>query len=239
MPGPPPFAGDDGAADPALAAALARPTGAPGALPEVRRALAAAPRVLVAVVARPATDSSGDGSGHGAGMHLVGLVAPDGVRALPVFSSVATLAAWDPSARPVPVTPAQAALSAVAEGATLLLLDPGGAAAGVGGPLLRRLAEGDPLLPLYDDPGVRDELAVQLAAEPVVRGAWLLPARDLDAQLALLLDDGAPADAVAAALDRIGSGLRELPALRAATVDGLDVVAVPDGLPAAPLLARR
>ena len=38
-------------------------------------------------------------------MAAVTLVAPDGQRALPVFSGTDALTAWDPTARPVPVTP--------------------------------------------------------------------------------------------------------------------------------------
>ena len=38
-------------------------------------------------------------------MAAVTLVAPDGQRALPVFTGTEALAAWDPAARPVPVTP--------------------------------------------------------------------------------------------------------------------------------------
>ena len=58
-------------------------------------------------------------------MALVTLKAPDGRTAMPVFTSAASLKAWHPEARPVAVYAARAALSAVAEGAELLVLDPG------------------------------------------------------------------------------------------------------------------
>ena len=58
-------------------------------------------------------------------MALVTLKAPDGRTAMPVFTSAAALTAWHPEARPVAVYAARAALSAVAEGAELLVLDPG------------------------------------------------------------------------------------------------------------------
>ena len=44
---------------------------------------------------------------------------------MPAFTSAEALAAWHPDARPVAVYAARAALSAVAEGAELLVLDPG------------------------------------------------------------------------------------------------------------------
>ena len=60
-----------------------------------------------------------------ADMALVTLKAPDGRTAMPVFTSAAALEAWHPQARPVAVYAARAALSAVSEGAQLLVLDPG------------------------------------------------------------------------------------------------------------------
>ena len=61
-------------------------------------------------------------------MAVVTLTGPDGRRALPVFTSVAALAAWDADARPVPVTAARAARAAVAEGCHVAVVDLGGEA---------------------------------------------------------------------------------------------------------------
>jgi hypothetical protein len=123
-----PYAGDDGRVDPALAEALAGFATGAVAIVEVVRALAAA-RVLVPVVAVIGEDhplpthTRGD---LGAEMAIVTITGADGKRALPVFSSVQTLAGWDADARPVPVESARAALSAVAEGCELLVLDAAG-----------------------------------------------------------------------------------------------------------------
>jgi hypothetical protein len=103
---------DDGAADPGLAAALA--TGS-------RQAIAAAlpsARLLVPVVAVP-------GAGE-AEMAVPALVAPDGSRGLPVFSSYDALRAWQPDARPVPMAGARVLAGAVAEGYDGLVLDVAG-----------------------------------------------------------------------------------------------------------------
>ena len=59
---------------------------------------------------------------------LATLVAPDGMRALPVFSGIEAVAAWDPEARPVPVTPARAGQAAVSEGCEVIVVDVAGPA---------------------------------------------------------------------------------------------------------------
>ena len=50
----------------------------------------------------------------------------DGRRALLAFTSIDALRAWHPTARPVPVTAADAARAARGEGATALLVDVAG-----------------------------------------------------------------------------------------------------------------
>jgi type III secretion system (T3SS) SseB-like protein len=103
---------DDGAADPRLTAALAsRDVGA------VAAALLTA-RLLVPVVALP---GAGD-----AEMAVPALVAADGSRALPVFSSYDALRAWQPDARPVPMAGARVFLAAAAEGYEGVVLDVAG-----------------------------------------------------------------------------------------------------------------
>ncbi len=85
-------------------------------------------RVFVPILATLAEEGDGVADLHAdkqADMALVTLKAPDGRTAMPVFTSAASLAAWHPEARPVAVYAARAALSAVAEGAELLVLDPG------------------------------------------------------------------------------------------------------------------
>jgi hypothetical protein len=92
------FDGDTGAADPALVAAMADPGDERGLMAAV-----AAARLLVPIVAEPvSTDASGEHVVEKqTDMAAVTLVAPDGTRALPVFSSMQAIAAWDPQARPV------------------------------------------------------------------------------------------------------------------------------------------
>lgn len=122
------FEGDDGSADASLATALA------GEDPGELMAVLPASRLLVPIVAEPSETETRDGLtvDSRTDMAAVTLVAPDGERALPVFTSLASLAAWDPNARPVPVTAARAAQAAVSERCDVVVLD-------VAGPLTRVL----------------------------------------------------------------------------------------------------
>ncbi|WP_222848196.1 SseB family protein [Cellulosimicrobium cellulans] len=125
------FAGDDGSADPRVAAALTALGDGTGTLAGVVEALAGT-RVLVPVLAELEAAETVEVGGHAhtadkeASAGIVALQAPDGRTALPVFSSVAAMAAWRRDARPVPTDVVRAALSAVSEGWELLVLDAGG-----------------------------------------------------------------------------------------------------------------
>ena len=92
------FEGDTGISDPVVLAALG------GSDEEAMMAALASARFLVAVVAHADEIVTGDdGLVHDASvdMALVTLVAPDGRRALPAFTGLTELTAWDASARPV------------------------------------------------------------------------------------------------------------------------------------------
>jgi hypothetical protein len=114
----PAFAGDDGAADPAVRALLADPAGSPRA---VARALRSA-RLLAPVVA---VLDSGDESGGEKDSHMaaVSLVNEAGDRALLAFSGLDSMAAWDPAARPVPASGRDLARVARDDGARAVLVD--------------------------------------------------------------------------------------------------------------------
>ncbi|MFJ4028138.1 SseB family protein [Paenarthrobacter sp. NPDC089989] len=121
------FEDDDGSADSGYLAAVAALLDGRGSEADVVSALATA-RVFVPVVATLAEEAEGMDGLHAdkqADMALVTLKAPDGRTAMPVFTSADALERWHPEARPVAVYAARAALSAVSEGAQLLVLDPG------------------------------------------------------------------------------------------------------------------
>jgi hypothetical protein len=134
-PGP---AGDDGAADPGLVRVLAAYDAGEGSDEDVLAALTDA-RLIVPVTALPVeAEVTADGrvpdrsvdmksvDMKSVDMALPVMIGTDGRRALPAFTSVAALAAWDPAARPVPVPTHRAAQGALQENCAFLVVDPAG-----------------------------------------------------------------------------------------------------------------
>ena len=114
LPGTTPAAPDDsGAADPALVEALA--VGDPARI----NVTILEARLLVPVVAMPSEEADAE-------MAVPALVAADGRRALPVFSSYDALRAWRADARPVPMSGARVVAGAVAEHYDGVVLDVAG-----------------------------------------------------------------------------------------------------------------
>ena len=177
------FEDDDGAADAGYLAALAALAAGTGDEAAVVASLATA-RVFVPILARLAEEGEAVADAHGEELHgdkqadmaLVTLKAPDGRTALPVFTSVDALAAWHSEARPVAVYAARAALSAVAEGAELLVLDPGSAATFVvRRPAVWALARQHDWTPSYSDPAVAQAVEAAAARVPALRRVEIHP----------------------------------------------------------------
>lgn len=122
------YVDDDGSADAALASALRSYDAGPASYPEVLAALAGS-RLLVPVVAmlgEVETGADGLARDKSSDMAAVLLTGADGRLALLAFTDLATLAAWDPQARPVPVAAVLAAATAGQEGAHALVVDVAG-----------------------------------------------------------------------------------------------------------------
>jgi hypothetical protein len=215
------FAGDDGSADPAVAAALAALGAGTGGLDGVVAALAGT-RVLVPVLAELEVAETVEVGGHAhtvdkeASAGIVALQAPDGRTALPVFSSVAAMTAWRREARPVPTEVVRAALSAVSEGWELLVVDPGG-----------------PVTALLPRPAVW-ALAQQQPWQPAVVAGGTDPVVDPEVRAAVraAVRTALPAAAPAPAPERAGAGTwlrrrRPDPAPPAPAAPVVDVDAVP------------
>jgi hypothetical protein len=133
------FAGDTGEASPAVTAALASYAADPGRYVETLGALQDA-RVLVPVVAvlgEVEHDAAGLAHDKTSDMAAVLLTGADGRLALLAFTGTEALRAWNPGARPVPVTTRLAARAALQDGAAALVVD-------VAGPT-RFVIEGDDL----------------------------------------------------------------------------------------------
>lgn len=152
-------------------------------------------------------------------MASVTLTAPDGRRALPVFTGVEAVAAWDPQARPTPKLVPEVARSAIEEGCDTLLIDLGSPhAAALGLSHLWALAQERPWLPPHEDPVVR--LAVAEAAQGV---EGLLRARAEDGttlhgpgvlRLVLVLRPGLPSGVVDSIARLVGERLAADPEVR-------------------------
>ncbi|MER6995888.1 SseB family protein [Streptomyces sp. NPDC000410] len=219
------FSDDDGTADPALEAALAAWAEDRSAERPVLEALKGA-RLLVPVVAvlgEVEEDENGLRREKTSDMAVPTLTAGDR-RALPAFTSIASLARWDPEARPVAVPLHQALQAAAHEKADTLVLDLAGPVPyQLTGRTLLALAEGRTDLDPLADPAVTAAVRAALAAEPAVLRAHLGPGR-ADGTLALVLaPDAAPAEAA----QRVARALAADETLRARLVRGLDLALLP------------
>ena len=166
-----PFHGDTGEVDPTLDTALmsfqhalrgSDPEAINPAFAAVVRALHTA-RLLVPLIAEAGSYGVGEGGKvveKSQELSIPHVEGPDGRPVAPVFTSLSALTAWKADARPIPVDGARVALATVADGLSLVVLDPGSPQSLV----LRRtslqaVATGEPYLsPLLDD-AVRDALA--------------------------------------------------------------------------------
>ena len=225
-----PFAGDDGGADARVVAAL---EGRDATGPAAVVAALAGTRVFVPVVAvsagEQASPLTGVASDTGADMAVVTLTAPDGRRAMPVFTSTAALAAWDAAARPVPVGVERAALSAAGEGCAMLVVD----AAGerplvVPRPAVEALAQQRPWVPSWERSDVAAAVRAAAEVEPAVRTAAVERGRRAESAVVLALEPGLDRPAVDALLQRVQSRLAASPVV-AEGVDSLELRLVPAG----------
>jgi hypothetical protein len=241
---------DTGAADPRLAAALSAYDGSLPARAELLAAAAGA-RLFVAITATATAEETVHGlrAESSAEMALVSLVASDGARALPAFADTASLRRWRLDVRPVPVDATYLCRAALDDGATAVVLDPGGVAAVLREPDLRALAAG--YVPVAGaDLAVRRTSEQLTAPRRAPDGRWVAALaealRDEPVREARLLDGPAgpvlgvvprgplDAPALAALAQRLVQRLG--PALPA---EGLDLAVVAAGGPGYPVRRRR
>jgi hypothetical protein len=168
----PKFPGDDGAADPAVRAALAAYAAGQGSEHAALTALARS-RLLVPVVA-VLGEAGEDGSEKSTEMALPTLVGRDGRRAVLAFTCLDALKQWRADARPVPVPAASAWLAGTQDDASAVLIDVAGPVPlAVDGARLAALAAGRPVPLPHQDPEVLAALKAALAPEPLIVAAAL------------------------------------------------------------------
>lgn len=220
------FAGDDGRADPVLVAALEEWSAGRSELDRVVVALASA-RLLVPVLAHEVPDGSvGQDGEREASTGVVALETPDGRTALPVFSGVAALAAWRSDARPVPAEAPRAAASALAEGWSLLVLDPAGpVTALIPRPAVQALAAGLAWAPAVSGgivrPDVADAIVRVVTAAPHVRSVTVEPGRRSEVAVVVGLAPGLDRVGLSAVLDEVNARLAADPMV--ALADSLEL----------------
>jgi len=227
----PEFAGDDGTADAALATVLhAWWTGASTGYDVVD--VLAEGRLMVPVVAvvdEVAETAAGLTQEKSSHMATVTLIQPDGRRGLLAFTSMESLAAWDPQARGIPAGSRRVAEAAKQESADAVLIDVAGPVLyALTEPALTAVAEGRPWLRPHLDPEIHaavDTVAAciaGLASHEVIDGALqkmdvlimleIEPGGDVSALAEVLIDQLAEIDLVRDRCPRgVGIGVRGLP----------------------------
>ncbi|NUL48908.1 SseB family protein [Cellulosimicrobium funkei] len=168
------FDADDGTADPAWGAVLDRLAAGAAGEPEVVDTLSRM-RVFAAVVPT-VVEHDEHGGDKEADVAIVTLKAPDGRTALPVFTNVPALTAWHPQARPVATWMPRACLSAVDEGAELVVVDPAAERTFVvRRPAVWALAQQRHWTPSYADEALAGELAAVVDLVPGLDRIGLAP----------------------------------------------------------------
>jgi SseB protein N-terminal domain len=220
------FAADDGSADPAAAAALAAFAAGTGSEHAALTALAGV-RLLVPVVAAEVPDGDpphpggSEGSCHVPGgektseMSIPTLTGQDGRAAVPAFTSLAAMHAWQPGARPVPADAARVWQAAAADAAAVVLDIAGPVPLAIDGARLAALAAGQPVPLAEHDPDVHAVIGAVAATYPQVTAVRLAggPAGEgPDLTVELTLAPGTPPATAGQLgteiLGRLGSRLR-------------------------------
>lgn len=171
------FDGDDGLAAPALEQARRRLIAGEASEAEFVNTLAGL-RLFVPVLATGEGDAEqGDKQ---ADISLISIRSTDGRATMPVFSSVEALTGWHPDARPVAAEAERVMLAALAEGAELVVLDPGAELTFVlRTPAVTALAQGKPWTPSYADTAIAEALEEILPECPGVEKLIVQPAQTI------------------------------------------------------------
>ncbi len=170
-------------------------------------------RLLIPLVARLGAEGlDSHGAEKSQELSIVTVAGPDGRTVLPAFTSVAAMAAWNPSARPVPATAPRVALAAASESTELVVLDPTSATEFViRRPALWAIAQSQPWLPSYLDAKVLQAFMDAATPEPAVEAVRLAPG-DPHSRLAgpeLIVQLSLAAGLDRAALDAVVARMRE------------------------------
>ena len=173
-----PASDDDGSAPEKLIEAIRRfhggDLGETDVVDEVRESRLLVP--LVAQLGEAGTNDRGQVVDKSQELAIVTVQGPDGRTVLLAFTSVATMAAWNRTARPVPVAGTRVALAAVAENTDLVVLDPTSPTEFVvRRPALWAIAQSRSWIPSYLDAEVLSAFMDAAEPEPSVLAVQLAP----------------------------------------------------------------
>jgi hypothetical protein len=202
------FRGDDGSADPAVAAALTAYAERGGTERQLLAALAAS-RLLVPVVA-VLTEADETGADKSSEMALPTLIGQDGRPAIMAFTCVDAATRWRADARPIPVEAARVWQAGVTEADAVAIDIAGPLPVIVEGARLAALAAGQPVPFPHEDPDNQREVDDVVAAEPSITGARLTPGRPeagTHVTVELLVAPDAEEDALRRAAEQISARL--------------------------------
>lgn len=167
-----PWSADDGKTPAQLALALADSPPEKTALFQALRQS----RLLVPLVASLGEATEGPNGllvEKSADLAIVAVATPDSQTAIPAFSSVADMEAWNPQARPVPIEANRVALAAAAEGHSRVILNPATGAIAIRRPALAALAQNLDWSPPHQDAWVQSWLREVLGRHPLIFAADL------------------------------------------------------------------
>ena len=222
------FSDDDGTADAHLAQALIRYSSGRIPLTEVVDALAFA-RVLVPVLASGERRHVGNQGLEQDAVASTGVVAvrlPDGRAALPIFTDVDAMRAWKSEARPVPAEGPRAALAAVSESWSSLVLNPGMEAVVIPRPAVWALAQGPQWRPAVVqgeiDPEVRDAIIAAISIDGDVRRVDARAGAAAEVAVVLSLAPGLGASDLEAVIARVEGEIAHA-AVLAQRIDSLEL----------------
>ena len=222
----PEFADDDGSHDPAVGAVLAEHAAGRASVRDVAAALQGTRLMTPLVAVLDEAEATPDGLRAEKSSHMasVSVLTPDGRRGLLAFTSVTSMAAWDPAARGIPAHAARAAAAALEEGADALVIDLGGPVrVALEGALLLAVATVRPLPPAHEDPDVRAAAAQVLGTVTGLCAARIVPRVVGDGtDLRVLVAAGSDAD-LADVATRAAHALVADPVIAALCPGGVDV----------------
>jgi hypothetical protein len=205
------FRGDDGSADPRVAAALAAFAAGSGSEHAALTALAGS-RLLVPLLAAltaPDPDTGGEKTSEVA---LPTLIGADGRRAVPAFTSLDALTRWRPAARPVPTDARLVWRAAVADSCAVVIDVAGPVPLAVEAARLAALARGDAVPLPHEDADVLAAVAAVTAGQAAVDRFRLSPGHadgDLVIGLTLAAGGHGPGADRAEVVARVGAGVLE------------------------------